>query len=84
MFDSIVNDEVRYPRFLSNEAIALMRRVSVFRCVFLLSVLAKSVLCKKIFMRRSIAEEHPEEPRRLSTQNKNLIFLIKFSKLSKT
>ena len=28
MFDSIVNDEVRYPRFLSLEAIAIMRRVS--------------------------------------------------------
>ncbi|XP_065068062.1 serine/threonine-protein kinase N2-like isoform X1 [Rhopilema esculentum] len=27
VFDSIVNDEVRYPRFLSNEAIALMRRL---------------------------------------------------------
>ena len=30
MFDSIVNDEVRYPRFLSLEAIAIMRRVSLF------------------------------------------------------
>lgn len=30
MFDSIVNDEVRYPRFLSLEAIAIMRRVSIF------------------------------------------------------
>jgi len=28
VFDSIVNDEVRYPRFLSTEAIAIMRRVS--------------------------------------------------------
>nr|CAD7454855.1 unnamed protein product [Timema tahoe] len=28
VFDSIVNDEVRYPRFLSLEAIAIMRRVS--------------------------------------------------------
>lgn len=28
MFDSIVNDEVRYPRFLSTEAIGIMRRVS--------------------------------------------------------
>ena len=27
VFDSIVNDEVRYPRFLSLEAIAIMRRV---------------------------------------------------------
>ena len=30
VFDSIVNDEVRYPRFLSNDSIALMRRVSFF------------------------------------------------------
>ena len=28
MFDSIVNDEVRYPRFLSSDSIAIMRRVS--------------------------------------------------------
>lgn len=28
VFDSIVNDEVRYPRFLTLEAIAIMRRVS--------------------------------------------------------
>ena len=45
MFDSIVNDEVRYPRFLSTEAIGIMRRVrhaptlahavaSVFACTF--------------------------------------------------
>lgn len=27
VFDSIVNDEVRYPRFLSTEAISVMRRV---------------------------------------------------------
>lgn len=27
VFDSIVNDEVRYPRFLSAEAIGIMRRV---------------------------------------------------------
>ena len=27
VFDSIVNDEVRYPRFLSLESIAIMRRV---------------------------------------------------------
>ncbi|KAM6972322.1 serine/threonine-protein kinase N1 isoform 1-T1 [Aplochiton taeniatus] len=27
VFDSIVNDEVRYPRFLSSEAIAIMRRL---------------------------------------------------------
>jgi len=28
MFDSIVNEEVRYPRFVSTEALAIMRRVS--------------------------------------------------------
>lgn len=28
VFDSIVNDEVRYPRYLTLEAIAIMRRVS--------------------------------------------------------
>ena len=27
VFDSIVNDEVRYPRFLSTEAISIMRSV---------------------------------------------------------
>ena len=27
VFDSIVNEEVRYPRFLSQEAIAIMRRL---------------------------------------------------------
>ena len=27
MFDSIVNDDVRYPRFLSSEAISIMRKV---------------------------------------------------------
>ena len=31
VFDSIVNDEVRYPRFLSLEAIAIMRRVNIRR-----------------------------------------------------
>ena len=29
VFDSIVNEEVRYPRFLSQEAIAIMRRVCI-------------------------------------------------------
>ena len=27
VFDSIVNEDVRYPRFLSNEAVTIMRRV---------------------------------------------------------
>ena len=36
MFDSIVNEEVRYPRFLSTEAIAIMRRVSISNYIFLL------------------------------------------------
>lgn len=36
VFDSIVNDEVRYPRFLSLEAIAIMRRVcKIMHCYFL-------------------------------------------------
>ena len=30
VFDSIVNDEVRYPRFLSLESIAIMRRVRIY------------------------------------------------------
>jgi len=34
VFDSIVNDEVRYPRFLSLEAIAIMRRVSISTSLF--------------------------------------------------
>lgn len=32
VFDSIVNDEVRYPRFLSAEAIGIMRRVRTPGC----------------------------------------------------
>ena len=28
VFDSIVNEDVRYPRFLSNESVTIMRRVS--------------------------------------------------------
>ena len=36
VFDSIVNDEVRYPRFLSLEAIAIMRRVSLFSTLMIL------------------------------------------------
>lgn len=39
VFDSIVNEEVRYPRFLSTESIAIMRRVCAFvlfpLCMFL-------------------------------------------------
>ena len=45
VFDSIVNDEVRYPRFLSLEAIAIMRRVckSQLRRIFtkILTVVTK-------------------------------------------
>lgn len=29
VFDSIVNDDVRYPRFLSSEAISIMRKVYI-------------------------------------------------------
>lgn len=35
VFDSIVNDEVRYPRFLSTESISIMRRVSDMNVVFI-------------------------------------------------
>lgn len=38
VFDSIVNDEVRYPRFLSLEAIAIMRRVYLFISNMLISI----------------------------------------------
>ena len=38
VFDSIVNDEVRYPRFLSLEAIAIMRRVSLFSTLMILEI----------------------------------------------
>lgn len=41
VFDSIVNDEVRYPRFLSLEAIAIMRRVSFIVPIKKLSIHAK-------------------------------------------
>jgi hypothetical protein len=34
VFDSIVNDEVRYPRFLSLEAIAIMRRVRTITFIY--------------------------------------------------
>lgn len=34
IFDSIVNDDVRYPRFLSIEAISIMRRVSAVMLSF--------------------------------------------------
>lgn len=30
VFDSIVNDEVKYPKFLSVEAITIMKRVNLF------------------------------------------------------
>lgn len=36
VFDSIVNDEVRFPRFLSLEAVSMMRRVCCFVFYFLL------------------------------------------------
>lgn len=50
VFDSIVNDEVRYPRFLSLEAIAIMRRVSsnIFDLYFiLLNTMSFAVVTKK-------------------------------------
>ena len=33
VFDSIVNDDVRYPRFLSSEAISIMRKVALILLV---------------------------------------------------
>ena len=46
VFDSIVNDEVRYPRFLSLESIAIMRRVinceSAF--IFVVTVFKKEIV----------------------------------------
>lgn len=41
VFDSIVNDEVRYPRFLSLEAVAIMRRVCfmMFLMIWLLMII---------------------------------------------
>lgn len=45
VFDSIVNDEVRYPRFLSLEAIAIMRRVrSFFLTYFTITLKFKKIL----------------------------------------
>lgn len=44
VFDSIVNDEVRYPRFLSTEAIGIMRRVRTHRHTLLLTVLSSAIL----------------------------------------
>lgn len=38
VFDSIVNDEVRYPRFLSTEAISIMRRVCLDMSCFGLAI----------------------------------------------
>lgn len=38
VFDSIVNDEVRYPRFLSTEAISIMRRVCLEKSCFGLTI----------------------------------------------
>lgn len=40
VFDSIVNDEVRYPRFLSTEAIGIMRRVRRRSLAFKIFVLS--------------------------------------------
>lgn len=42
VFDSIVNDEVRYPRFLSLESIAIMRRVSELKYKI---VLVSATIC---------------------------------------
>jgi len=44
VFDSIVNEEVRYPRHLSIEAMSIMRRVCVFCIVQSFARLISSVL----------------------------------------
>ena len=50
VFDSIVNDEVRYPRFLSLESIAIMRRVSKnFISKYQISSIFGSFFCFNIF-----------------------------------
>ena len=49
VFDSIVNDEVRYPRFLSLEAIAIMRRVSALPVPFRL-LIERNIILRQLFM----------------------------------
>ena len=44
VFDSIVNDDVRYPRFLSSEAISIMRKVT-YELSFWCSCVGKPVSC---------------------------------------
>ena len=48
VFDSIVNDEVRYPRFLSLEAIAIMRRVGVNTCFCCSSMTSSIYHCLRL------------------------------------
>lgn len=60
VFDSIVNDEVRYPRFLSLEAIAIMRRVSIFILLILFYFsnikLTTCILCNSYLERIQIGD----------------------------
>lgn len=66
VFDSIVNDEVRYPRFLSLEAIAIMRRVCYFdsfacNILFNISIFCFIQLLRKNPERRLGASERDAE-----------------------
>lgn len=55
VFDSIVNDEVRYPRFLSLEAIAIMRRVCI---IIFCSIVFENKCCSFVcYVLYSVAAE---------------------------
>ena len=56
VFDSIVNDEVRYPRFLSLEAIAIMRRVSLFSPLMIPEKMKISILSLAVQLLRKNPE----------------------------
>lgn len=64
MFDSIVNDEVRYPRFLSLEAIAIMRRVChtfIFKRWYFIGVSLLQLLRKSPERRLGSSERDAED-----------------------
>ena len=70
VFDSIVNDEVRYPRFLSLEAIAIMRRVSspfTFKYCHFFSIIVPSSLFSFLFLQ--LLRKNPE--RRLGASERD-------------
>ena len=59
VFDSIVNDDVRYPRFLSSEAISIMRKVYTL----LHSMVLASLLFNHAFLITVVAEKPREAVR---------------------